>query len=221
MPLINESYDSLPYIDTPPTDASLTSARALVDSDISSAGIDTSVLHPSLIPSSFYVPKYSDALESEHARLAADPKSKITAIDLSRYEALEAPPNTNPSSDENEPEILDRWNDTLKKAFTSSEYLNARLAELGLLETFGKNAWLIGNSQLESILKALEAELAETRTQTEAVEEARRTQQNNVRGEMQVLEETWKRGIGRVLETEVAAEGLRQEILTKRSAGAV
>jgi pre-mRNA-splicing factor SPF27 len=90
-----------------------------------------------------------------------------------------------------------------------------------LLEKFGKNAWLVGNSQLEDILKEIEAELAETRKQHEEVETLRRSQQESVVGEIKTLEDTWKKGVGRVLETEVAAEGLKQQILEQRRAGAV
>ncbi|KAF2175715.1 hypothetical protein K469DRAFT_701514 [Zopfia rhizophila CBS 207.26] len=221
MPLINESYDSLPYIDTPLTEASLHAAMQLIEADIKSAGVDTSQLHPALIPAASYTPKFSDALEQEHARLQADPNSKLAALDMKRYQELEAPPNMSPTSDENKPELLEKWNDTLKKAYTSSEYVNSRLTELGLLESFGKNAWLIGNSQLEDILKSIEVELADVRKQQEDVESLRRSQQDSVRGEMSTLEETWQKGVGRVLETEVAAEGLRQQTLERRRAGAV
>jgi pre-mRNA-splicing factor SPF27 len=113
------------------------------------------------------------------------------------------------------------WNEALQKAYTSSEYVNARLTELGLLEKFGKNSWLVGNAQLEDILKAIEAELADVRKQHDEVEGTRRSQQESVHGEIKTLEETWKRGVGRVLETEVAAEGLKNQILERRRAGAV
>ena len=79
----------------------------------------------------------------------------------------------------------------------------------------------MGNSQLEDILKEIEAELAETRKQHEEVETLRRTQQESVLGEIKTLEDTWQKGVGRVLETEVAAEGLKQQILERRRAGAV
>ncbi|KAF2502658.1 hypothetical protein BU16DRAFT_521378 [Lophium mytilinum] len=217
MPLISEAYDSLPYIDAVPSTHALDSARALIEADIKSAGVDSSVLHPALLPSASYVPTYSPALEQEHARLAADPKSKITGVDLSRYEGLEEPPE----ADNENPGELAAWTETLRKAYASSEYLNARLTELGLLERFGKNMWLVGNAQLEDILKALEAELADTKTQIEATEEARRTNQGAVKGEVDILEESWKKGVGRVLETQVAAEALKREILERRRAGAV
>ncbi|KAF1848872.1 uncharacterized protein K460DRAFT_364822 [Cucurbitaria berberidis CBS 394.84] len=221
MPLITESYDSLPYVDTHLDEPSLAAAQAVINADIKSAGIDTSALHPALIPAARYNPIFSDFVEREHARLDDNPASKLSGIDLKRYEDLEAPENTDPTSDEDKPELLERWNTALKQAYTSSEYVQGRLTQLGLLEKFGKNAWLVGNSQLEDILKGIEAELADVRKQQEEVEMIRRSRQENVHGEITTLEETWKKGVGRVLETEVAAEGLKQQILEKRRAGAV
>ncbi|KAF9697846.1 hypothetical protein EKO04_004001 [Ascochyta lentis] len=221
MPLINESYDSLPYVDTQIDEAGLAAARAAIDADIRTAGVDTSDLHPALIPAAKYTPRFSDLVEREHARLDGNPASKLSGIDLKRYEDLDAPENTNPTSDEDRPELLEKWNRALKQAYTSSEYVQGRLTQLGLLEKFGKNAWLVGNAQLEDILKSIETELADVRKQHEEVETLRRSQQESVHGEIKTLEETWKKGVGRVLETEVAAEGLKQQILQRRRAGAV
>jgi pre-mRNA-splicing factor SPF27 len=185
------------------------------------SGVNTSDLHPALIPAAQYQPQFSNVVEREHLRLDRDATSKLMGIDMKRYEDLDAPDNTNPTTDEDTPELLERWNKALKQAYTSSEYVEGRLTQLGLLEKFGKNAWLVGNSQLEDILKAIETELADVRKQQEEVETLRRSQQESVQGEIQTLEETWKKGVGRVLETEVAAEGLKQQILEKRRAGAV
>ncbi|KAL1643234.1 hypothetical protein SLS61_009333 [Didymella pomorum] len=222
MPLINESYDSLPYVDTQVDEAGLAAARAAIAADIRTAGVDTSDSHPALIPAlQQYTPHFSSLIEREHARLDGNPASKLSGIDLKRYEDLDAPENTSPTSDEDQPELLAKWNRALKQAYTSSEYVQGRLTQLGLLERFGKNAWLVGNSQLEDMLKSIEAELADVRKQHEEVETLRRTQQESVHGEIKTLEETWKKGVGRVLETEVAAEGLKQQILERRRAGAV
>ena len=199
----------------------MAAARAAIDADIRSAGVDTSNLHPALIPTAKYTPRFSDFIEREHARLDGNPASKLSGIDLKRYEDLDAPENTNPTSDEDRPELLEKWNRALKQAYISSEYVQGRLTQLGLLEKFGKNAWLVGNSQLEDILKDIETELAHVRKQHEEVETLRRSQQESVHGEIKTLEETWKKGVGRVLETEVAVEGLKQQILERRRAGAV
>ncbi|KAL5121412.1 hypothetical protein ACEQ8H_000483 [Pleosporales sp. CAS-2024a] len=221
MPLIHDAYDSLPYVDTPLDDAQLAAARAAIHAEIRAAGVNMADLHPALIPAAQYQPQYAHSVEREHARLDRDATSKLSGIDMKRYENIDAPENTNPTSDEDKPELLERWSKALKQAYTSSSYVDGRLTQLGLLEKFGKNAWLVGNAQLEDILKSIEAELADVRKQQEEVETLRRSQQESVLGEMQTLEETWKKGVGRVLETEVAAEGLKQQILEKRRAGAV
>lgn len=216
MPLIQEYHESLPYIDTEPTSDALASAKALIEADLPSDHATT--LHP-MIPAS-YEPRFSESIEKEHKRIAAGTKI-LPAIDLSRYEALEPPPTTDPTSDEDKPEVLEQWKETLRKAYTSSTYLQSRLQNLSLLESYGKNAWLISNSQLEDILKSLETELANTKAEVEQVEGVRRAQQEAVAGEVKGLEEAWRRGVGRMIETEVAAEGVRGEILERRRQGAV
>jgi pre-mRNA-splicing factor SPF27 len=88
------------------------------------------------------------------------------------------------------------------------------------LEQFGKNAWLIGNSQLEDVLRSLERGLADTKQEIDMVVVERKNRQEGVSGEIEMLEENWKRGVGRVLDIEVAAEGVRREVLEKRRGGA-
>jgi pre-mRNA-splicing factor SPF27 len=193
----------------------------VIDAEIRSAGVNVGDLHSALEAAAQYQPQYSNSVEREHARLDRDATSKLSGVDMKRYEDLDAPENTNPTSDEDKPELLEKWNKALKQAYTSSEYVESRLTQLGLLEKFGKNAWLVGNSQLEDMLKSIEVELTDVRKQQDEVESMRRSQQQSVQGEIQTLEETWKKGVGRVLETEVAAEGLKQQILEKRRAGAV
>jgi pre-mRNA-splicing factor SPF27 len=134
----------------------------------------------------------------------------LTGIDLTRYEAPDAPVRTSDVPD------LDAWRETLRKAYTSSSHLSKRAENLGLLEEFGKNAWLIGNSQLEIILGALERELAETKEAAELVNKERKIAQEAVSGELAGLEETWKRGVGAILDVEVANEALRMQILDIR-----
>jgi pre-mRNA-splicing factor SPF27 len=169
-------------------------------------------LHPSIPP--LPETKFSPLIQQELDRKAAN-LPLTGGVDLSRYEAPE-PPSTTPTSDNGKAEISRDWQDTLRKAYASSSYLSTRIANLTLLEEYGKNAWLIGNSQLEEILKNLERELVEIRETTEEVNKARKSGQENVRGEIEGLEQTWRRGVGRILEVEVAAEGLRREILERR-----
>lgn len=129
-------------------------------------------------------------------------------IDLTRYEAPDEPASDTPQ---------DAWRQALRNAYVSSTYLSGRHLNLTLLDEFGKNAWLIGNSQLENLLQELEHELARLRDDVENVNKARKAAQENSRGELLGLEETWKHGIGKILEVQVAEAGLRQLILERRN----
>jgi pre-mRNA-splicing factor SPF27 len=209
MPLTNAIHDSLPYIDPEPTASQRAAAQALIASEaqLDAQPADTHPSMPALLPS-----QLSPLMTLEMERLSADPKSKLKAIDLSRYEALSAPTSTTDMA---------AWKAALQSSYTAQTYLSARSTSLALLETYGKNAWLISNSQLEAILRSYEQDLAATKTEIDHVVIERKTAQDAVGGEITGLEETWKRGVGRVLETEVAAESVRGEILERRRAGAV
>ncbi|KXS96372.1 hypothetical protein AC578_8457 [Pseudocercospora eumusae] len=207
MPLITSAPDALPYIDAPVSDHQLAAANALIQADIDAAQATT--IHPS-IPALKHS-KFSDLIEAEHARIASAQGKQSSGLDLSRYELQDAP----------EKGDLVAWKTTLNKAYASAEYLRGREINLSLLETYGKNAWLIGNSQLEETLRALEKELEAAKIEQELVEQTRRVVQGNAAGEMQGLEEGWRTGVGRMIEAQAAAERLRQEILRRKREGAV
>lgn len=133
-------------------------------------------------------------------------------IDLSRYEEPEAPTR---ASDTDAPN-LDEWRTALRQAYVSTSHVSTRQENLTLLEQNAKNAWLIGNSQLEAILGGLEKELAETKETSEEVNKQRKMAQDARYGEISNLEETWKRGVGAILDVELASEGIRQQILEHR-----
>ena len=163
-----------------------------------------STLHPLVPPAPTFSP--SEMIRQELQRKAAG--LPITGgIDLSRYEEPESPSNNGD---------IAAWKQSLQRAYTSSIYLSGRLSNLSLLEELGKNAWLIGNSQLEDILRRLEKELEELNAATENVNKSRKAAQEGYRAEIINLEETWKRGIGRILEVEVAVEKLKEQILGTR-----
>ncbi|CAI7647655.1 unnamed protein product [Penicillium glandicola] len=207
MPLINESHDSLPYIDAAPTASAHAQAQQLINAELSPE--HTSTMHP-WIPEA-PEPKFSQFIQQELARKAQG--APLTGgIDLSRYEAPEAPTRASDTETPN----LDEWRQTLQKAYASSSHLSKRHENLALLEEHGKNAWLIGNSQLEEILGSLEKELAETKEASEEVNKQRKIAQEASQGELVSLEETWKRGVGAILDVELASEGLRMQILEHR-----
>ncbi|OBT88059.1 hypothetical protein VE02_03670 [Pseudogymnoascus sp. 03VT05] len=130
----------------------------------------------------------------------------MTAIDMSRYEELDTPgAGSSISEVEN----------AVRVAGMTSTYLRLRVRGLENLEGGGrgKEEWLAGNAQTAEVLEGLERELAETKEEIERVVSERRGRQEAVGAEMEVLERTWRAGVGRVVETGVAAEGLRRERL--------
>uniref|UniRef100_A0A8H7N369 Pre-mRNA-splicing factor SPF27 n=1 Tax=Bionectria ochroleuca TaxID=29856 RepID=A0A8H7N369_BIOOC len=106
----------------------------------------------------------------------------------------------------------DRLREVLENARVSDAYLASRRQNLELLDAYGKNAWLVGNHQLEAGLRRLEGDLADAKREIDIVNIERQRRQEDVKGEMHTLEETWRKGVGRVLETEVAVEELKEQI---------
>lgn len=181
--------------------AALIAAELELESDISSP-------HPLLPP--MREPKFTPAFAAELKRVAAG-EPFTGGIDLSRYEPPDAP---------DDPEDLDAWRAVLHRAYTASVMVDQRNANLSLLNEFGKNAWLVHNAQLEDILKSLEEELMSLKTQCELVNKERKAMQLEAKPELERLERRWKTGITRVLETEMATEKLRLELLKRRKEGA-
>ncbi|KAI4799555.1 hypothetical protein E4T44_11589, partial [Aureobasidium sp. EXF-8845] len=218
MPLVQSSQDYLPCtdessidrcdaltketdIDAVPSEQELGAARALIQAELPQDHKTT--LHPS-IPESRPI-KFSDLVQAEHDRLSSGAE-KEQGIDLSRYEAQDAPPTND----------TEKWRATLQQAYASSEYLESRQVNLSLLETYGKNAWLISNDQLEAILRAAERDVSQRKIELEDIDKTRREAQAARRGELEALEQQWKIGVGQMIEVEVAAEKLRLEILDKK-----
>ncbi|CAK7204099.1 hypothetical protein SEUCBS139899_006852 [Sporothrix eucalyptigena] len=206
MPYITSVHESLPYVDPEPTPAQREAAEALVAAE--HAAVPDDPHHALLRPA--YEPNLTPAMQTEVQR-HADAKAgnrkpePLRAIDMSRYEV-----------DEDAPEGTDATAIALAKAYTNQTYLRGRRTHLALLDRFGKNAWLVSNWQAEADLKSLEADLAEARKTVDLVTVQRQRAQNDAAGELRSLEETWRTGVGRVLETEAAAEELRLQILETR-----
>ena len=183
--------------------------RAAQEIDAELAPEHASDPHPSL--SDLPELQFSSLLEQAIAQKAANLPWE-GGVDLSRYEALEAPT----TSGVDEAAGLARWRNALQRAYASSTHLETRLTNLALLEEFGKNAWLVGNSQLEDLLRTLERELVQARERTDEVNKARKLAQESVRGEMEGLDEAWRKGVERVIQVELAAEEVRRDILERR-----
>ncbi|KAI9900152.1 hypothetical protein N3K66_004414 [Trichothecium roseum] len=197
-------HESLPYIDSQPTEADLAAAHALIAAEASSSSSDP---NPSTSSPEANTRKshLTPALEAELSRVADSPLSppKLDALSLSRYEALEPPQH---------PSDRHLLLPSLGSTYASAAYLALRASNLALLERHGRNAWLLANHQLEAELRRLEAELADAKRDIDLVNLQRRARQDDVAGEMALLEDKWKKGVGRVLETEIAVEEVKAKV---------
>lgn len=193
-------------IDLEPTPEDRAAAEALISLERATIPDDP---HHALLPAN-PPPTFTPAIQAELDRISASPDPSapalLQAIDLSRYEAPELPgPTASATASDLQP--------ALAQAYTAMSYLAGRRQNLALLDTYGKNAWLVGNWHLEAELAALERDVAAARRELDLVTIGRRRLQDDAGGEIRGLDDTWRRGVARVLEAEVAAEGLRREVL--------
>lgn len=164
--------------------------------------------HHALLPPAI-TPQFTSFVNAELARISSSttqPPEPTRAIDLTRYQAPDQPPSSSTSDLEA----------GLSQAYTAMSYLSARRQHLALLDSYGKNAWLTGNWQLEAELKAVERELAATRREIDVLTVRRQRVQGDVAAELRGLDDGWRRGVGRVLEAEVAAEGVRRNVVEEQ-----
>ncbi|KAL2045222.1 hypothetical protein N7G274_002305 [Stereocaulon virgatum] len=197
MPLITASHDSLPYIERPPTPNSSSTAHALIKASLSPSA--SSHPHP-LLPDPPRHNPLPPLIQSELSRVAA--KKPISGIDLTRYEA---------SAELDASTSLASAREALKAAYTNASYLTMRLQALALLERFGKNAWLVGNSQLEDILRDVERELVQCRGRVEGINRERKAAQERGRGVLEGAEREWRSGVAEVVEVLGAVAGVERE----------
>ncbi|KAI1762399.1 Pre-mRNA-splicing factor SPF27 [Hypoxylon sp. FL1150] len=200
-------HESLPYVDPEPTPDERAAAESLIATEQEYTSDYSPAPRDPIAAASSTTPNFSPLITAELERVAA--KQPLRAIDLSRYEASDPDSSLSPS----DPASLQS---SLSRAYSAAAYLSGRHAHLQLLDAYGKNAWLVGNWQLEAELRSLEKELDETRKEVDVVNIQRRRAQDEVGGELKGLDDTWRRGVGRVLETEVATEGLRQQVLERQ-----
>ena len=211
MPLMIDAHDSLPCtlyhcptrhwlissdIDQEVSQPDRERAHTLVLRELNT--IDRKTPHPSL--PSFNEPEFSDLVEKEIERVTTN-RVRKGGIDTSRYD-LPDEPSSNAKTDE--------WRKNLRAAYISSAYLSERHINLSLLEEHGKNAWLVGNSHLEYIMKSLDQDLARLKEETDVINRDRKTSQEASKAELLGLEDTWKRGIGRLIEVQLATQEIQR-----------
>lgn len=198
-----------PDIDTEPSPDALAAARDLIAAEQGLIPPPS----PSRLPAPSHpssTPSFSPAIQIELDRIAS--ATPLAPLALDRYEAQEAPPPSAAS--------LSDLLAVLDRAAVSDAYLAARAQNLALLDAHGRPAWLLANHLLEAHLRRLERDLADTRRDIDRVNIDRQRRQDHVRAEMLSLDASWRAGVSKVLETELATEDLKQQIRDRLRAAA-
>ena len=208
------SLDALPHIDHEPTPTERAAAEALINQELDPSHL--TAIQADVAKRYTYTCRLGPAGTATAEAIASSPSPKDykpNAIDTSRYEAPSAPDTsiTDPT------ERKEAWKATLRRAYVSSAYLARRSENLRMLEEYGKNAWLVHNSQLEDQLRVLEKEVKDVKTRGLEVDEERRVRQEGVKGEIEGLEEGWRAALGRAVEVEIACERLKVDIEKRKS----
>ena len=88
----------------------------------------------------------------------------------------------------------------------------SRTDNLALLETYGSNAWLIGNAEQEAALGVLEGELARLKEEGVRINRERKRSNLDLGGAIEKLEQRWRKTLRGIVEVEIACAGLEEEI---------
>ena len=124
----------------------------------------------------------------------------VGGIDLGRYESVDE------LDEDSNPEIIKA---ALRTTYINLKYLHGRETDLSLLQQHGKSAWLISNYHLQDIHKRQLSDLSQAKNEVETTNRMRKSAQEEVKGELDSLEETWRVGIDRIIETQIATGALK------------
>lgn len=155
--------------------------------------------HPSLFKPG--ASRLTPVFQQELNRIATG-MAGIGGIDLSRYETSE---DLSPESS------LESVQGALRTTYANIAYLSDRQANIALLEEYGKNSWLIGNSHLDDLQRRLDNELESVKARSEETNVARKALQEDARGELLGLTDTWKQGIDKIIQTQLATDALNRD----------
>lgn len=182
MTSIATNIPSLPYIDATPTTEQVSDAEKLIAAE--TGPINTVI--PESTPS-----KLLPAMENY-----VEDRKKTPGIDISRYTNLED----------------SQGNVNLLNAYTALEYTLGRKDNVALLDEFGRVQWLVGNDELDQIVKAVDRQLAASRTELEQINQNRKRKQVAVSDTLGYLEKRWKSLLGDVVDVGVKNAILEAEL---------
>ncbi|KAK1922489.1 Pre-mRNA-splicing factor SPF27 [Papiliotrema laurentii] len=190
--------DALPYYDKQADDPGRkAAAQALIDAELKSipqlANDD-----PRLPPNVEVFPKSSALSEL----LDGYPGAPIRGIDPSKYN----PPAVGPDAD------IEELKEAEKRGRIGEGHMAIRNENASILSSYGPNAWLVRNYQLNAELKELQETLSGLKEKVTDVNRSRRVFQEETGAHLSRLETRWQDLVGSTVQLEMACGALEGEV---------
>lgn len=179
--------DALPYIDTAIDDDDDQRALAMkeVDDELELFPPDKDYLAD--MPDISIRPFKTELLDKELSRLETDERSDHVGLPIEQIN-VEVPP---PTSSKMTEEQLELWEKCLTQVRIKIEYRQRQLMNLELLNNYGQPAWEQYIAQHEKLEKELKMELEDLNKRTQEVNWSRKTEQEKILKQLQVLQNEW------------------------------
>ncbi|OXG78662.1 pre-mRNA-splicing factor SPF27 [Cryptococcus neoformans Gb118] len=190
--------DALPYVDKQVEDPiNKAAAQALVEAELRHT--------PQIAEDDHRLATSVDVFpRSVHlAELLTDyPNKPIRGIDPSKYQ----PPIVETNATQEELEAVE------KQGRIGEGYMGLRLENTSILSSYGPNAWLVRNYQLNSQLTELQATLATLKEQVTDINRTRRVFQEETGQHLSRLEGRWQDLVGSTVQLELACTAMEGEV---------
>eukprot|EP01120_Amphizonella_sp_Union-15-10_P016568 TRINITY_DN8806_c0_g1_i1.p1 TRINITY_DN8806_c0_g1~~TRINITY_DN8806_c0_g1_i1.p1 ORF type:complete len:216 (+),score=48.88 TRINITY_DN8806_c0_g1_i1:102-749(+) len=192
----NILYDALPYLDTSYTPEKKAQAERLIQQEMRTFTPRTEAYQPIVLDFK------SELLQKEWELVSKNGDYSTPPLPMDKY-------NLNPPQDEND---LKAWEKSLDMAKISVEHHLNRVENMELLKTYGANAWIAYNQQLERIQQKLQVKLDSVKNEIEELNRLRKREQEEAGQKIKHLEDRWNEMVRGNLRIDGACLKLKSEI---------
>ncbi|WVQ75458.1 hypothetical protein IAR50_005083 [Cryptococcus sp. DSM 104548] len=194
----NPNIDALPYVDKQVEDPAVkAAAQALIEAELRQTpqiNDDDQRLPPN-------VEVFSKS-KSLQELLGNYPSAPLQGIDVTKYQ----PPNVGESA------TVEELQQAEKRGRTGEGHMGLRVENTSILSTYGPNAWLVRNYQLNAQLKELQGTLSVLKEQVTETNRTRRVFQEDAGLHLKRLEGRWSDLVSSTTQLEMACNAMDGEV---------
>ncbi|WOO83504.1 Pre-mRNA-splicing factor SPF27 [Vanrija pseudolonga] len=194
----SSGIDALPYYDKQIDDQAL-KAKALVLIEAELGQTPQVADDDARLPPNVEVFPKSAGLASLLANYADEP---IRGIDTSKYNPPSVPEGAS----------VEELIEAERRGRIGEGHMAVRNDNVGVLQSYGPNAWLVRNYQLNSQSKELQETLTQLKEQVTEVNRARRVFQEDAGEHLGRLENRWQDLVGSTVQLEMACKAMEGEV---------